>query len=146
MSILTTDISRLGGCLIGDFFHVEVTSLNEENYELAYRRAYGREDAVMARRAPLQKFEEFMWDEPKDDAALQREVELMTMPDVKESVLKDYIGHQVLNVLRRKLHNDINIGYGRQIMNDTITLAATYMFKDDSMFTVQLVRIRLFEK
>lgn len=146
MSILTNDISKLGGCLIGDFFEVEVTSLNEKDYDLAYSRAYGREDAVMARKESLQKFENFFWREPKDDVALQNEIECMLMPDTHRFLIKDYIAHEILDVIKSKLIKDMNIGYGRQVKNDTITLGATYMFRDDSMFTVQLVRVRLFEK
>ena len=146
MSILTNDISKLGGCLVGDFFEVEVTSLNEKDYDLAYSRVYGREDAVMARKESLQKFENYMWTEPKDDAALRNEIECMPMPDTHRFLINDYIAHGILDVIKSKLTKDMNIGYGRQVRGGVINCGATYMFRDDSMFTVQLVRVRLFEK
>ena len=146
MSILTDDITKLGRCLVGDFFRVEVTTLNEKDYNLAYSAAYGSNEALMNCQVPLESFEDYMWSGQKDVESLISEIECMKMPDEPESVLKDYIGYEVLNILRQKFTDGVRIGYGRQIKNGVINLAATYQINNNSVLTIQLVRIRLFEK
>lgn len=140
MSVLNNDISKLGGCLIGDFYNVEVNSLSEETYRTQFERAYG-DIKVMS---PLEKFESHMWKQPKDIPALTALIENYIMPDGPHAEA------MVADLLRQTARSCFNWKYematGRQINENAITVGVTYTFKDNSLFVVQLLRIKLTRK
>lgn len=141
MSVLNNDISKLGGCLISDFYNVEITALSEETYRAQFERAYGIDMCSMS---PLEKFERCLWKQPKNIPALTELVENHIMPDGPhaEAMIADFIRQTAQSCFNWKYE----LATGRQINNGTITAGVTYTFKDNSLFVVQLLRIKLTRK
>lgn len=148
MGILTDNIDKIGGILVGDYYTIEITGMHEP----AYNRALvdGHPEASLERLHEVigdcATFENILWKYNKDYEGLAQEIGNLKMPfDEDSKWIKQYIGEKVRQLLGNKLDTNSSFGWGRQIQDNWITVGATYTFPRGSR-SFQIVRVKLVEK
>lgn len=137
MAILTNDISKLGGCLVGDFYNVEVTTPTEEEYERQFINAYGDTRGMN----PLENFESLMWKYKKDVNAIIEEIENHMMPEGPH--MNEQLRHFIADVARAQFNWTQDMGTGSQVLDGVITSGVIFTSRSDGYFVIQLLRIKL---
>lgn len=148
MGILTNDINELGRILVGEYYDIEVTGMNKIAYNRALIDGHPGESLESLHQliGTCEVFENVLWKYNKDYETLIKEIYDLKMPfDEDSKWTRQYIAEKIRQLLGQKLDTNRCFGWGRQILDNWITVGATYTFPRGCN-SFQIVRVKLIEK
>lgn len=143
MSILTDDISKLGGCLVSDFYEVDIKTPSHDEYRSRFIQAYGEE--FLNSMASLEKFEHCLWREGWDKLKVKKTIENLLVPTNAFGATN--LVYAIWEFVYRGVFvNDGNLRWGRQIHEESKLITIEVIYNFGSGISIDLLNIKLIAK